>query len=148
MPISVINSRLRTPPLTFVLSVTAVGCSHSGLAHLALPFSFATTHVSLCLHSSSFKRKNIYLAALGLSCGMQDLVPWPRIKPGPPALGAWVLATGPPGKSQIWHHLALSFPHHLYFPMSWFQLLLLMAFVLLLSLNSNSSGHITLDWSS
>ena len=45
----------------------AVGCSHSGLAHLALPFSFAATHISLCLHSSSFKRKIIYLAALGLS---------------------------------------------------------------------------------
>ena len=29
----------------------------------------------------------IYLTALGLSCGMQDLVPWPGIEPGPPALG-------------------------------------------------------------
>ena len=26
-----------------------------------------------------------------LSCGMWDLVPWPGIKPGPPALGAWSL---------------------------------------------------------
>ena len=31
----------------------------------------------------------IYLAVLGLSCGMQDLVPWPGIKPRPPALGTW-----------------------------------------------------------
>ena len=28
------------------------------------------------------------LAALGLSCGMRDLVPWPGMEPGPPALGA------------------------------------------------------------
>ena len=27
-----------------------------------------------------------------LSCGMWDLVPWPRIKPRPPALGAWSLS--------------------------------------------------------
>ena len=33
----------------------------------------------------------IYLAAPGLSCGMWDLVPWPGIKPGSPALGAWSL---------------------------------------------------------
>ena len=29
----------------------------------------------------------IYLAAPGLSCGMRDLVPWPGIEPGTPALG-------------------------------------------------------------
>jgi len=150
IPISIINSKFRTPPPTFVLSVTAVGCSHSGLAHLALPFSFATTHISLCLHSSSFKRRIIYVAALGLSCGLKDLVPDQGSNPGPLHWEHRVLATGPPGKSQIRHHLALSlsFPHHLYFAMSWFQLFLLMAFLLLLSLNSNSSGHITLDWSS
>ena len=40
----------------------------------------------------------IYLAAPGLtcsvralSCGIRDLVPWPGIEPGPPALGAWSL---------------------------------------------------------
>ena len=27
-----------------------------------------------------------------LSCGMWDLVPWPGIKPGPPAWGAWDLS--------------------------------------------------------
>ena len=40
---------------------------------------------------------NIYLAAPGLSCttehlwscGMWGLVPWPEVKPGPPALGEW-----------------------------------------------------------
>ena len=54
----------------------------------------------------------IYLAALGLcfsmltvscgmqilSCGMWDLVSWPRVKPRPPALVAWSLTTGLPGK--------------------------------------------------
>ena len=41
------------------------------------------------------KKKKIYLTALGLSCGMQDLscgmwdlVPWPGIRLGPPALEA------------------------------------------------------------
>ena len=32
---------------------------------------------------------NIYLAVSGLSCGMWDVVPWPGIEPGLPALGAW-----------------------------------------------------------
>ena len=34
-----------------------------------------------------------------LGCGMQDLVSWPEIKPGPPAFGAWSLSHWPPGKS-------------------------------------------------
>ena len=34
-----------------------------------------------------------------LSCGMWDLVPWPRIEPGPPALGAWCLGHWSPQKS-------------------------------------------------
>ena len=29
---------------------------------------------------------------MGLSCGMQDLVPWPGIESGPPALTAWSLS--------------------------------------------------------
>ena len=37
------------------------------------------------------KKKFIYLAALGLRCGMWDLVSWPGLEPGPPALGAWCL---------------------------------------------------------
>ena len=41
----------------------------------------------------------IYLAVLGLSCGMWDPVPWPRIESVPPPLRVWILATGPPGKS-------------------------------------------------
>ena len=34
----------------------------------------------------------IYLDVLDLSCGMQDLAPWPVIRPWPPALGAWSLS--------------------------------------------------------
>ena len=40
----------------------------------------------------------IYLTIPGLSCSMQDLVPWPEMESRPLALG--VLTTGPPGKSQ------------------------------------------------
>ena len=32
------------------------------------------------------------LAALGLSCGTWDLVPWPGTEPLPPSLGAWSLS--------------------------------------------------------
>ena len=42
----------------------------------------------------------IYLAAPGFGCSMQDLLPWPGIKPQLPPLGVQVLATGPLGKSQ------------------------------------------------
>ena len=33
----------------------------------------------------------IYLAVLGLSCGMRHLVPQPGIEPGPTTLGMWCL---------------------------------------------------------
>ena len=38
----------------------------------------------------------IYLAALSLSC-LWDLIPWPGLETGPPALGMWNLATELPG---------------------------------------------------
>ena len=41
----------------------------------------------------------VYLTAMGSSCGMWDLVPWPGIEPRPPALGVWCLTTGPSGRS-------------------------------------------------
>ena len=41
----------------------------------------------------------IYLAMPSLSCGKQDLVPWPGIKPRPPALGAQSLGHWSPGRS-------------------------------------------------
>ena len=75
-----------------------------GTEHSLPPFIY------LCI----FKYLFIYLAAPGLSCGtwdlhcgmrdllvvacelfscsMWDLVPWPGIEPGPPALGAWSLS--------------------------------------------------------
>ena len=34
----------------------------------------------------------VYLAALGLSCSMWDLVPQPGVEPVPPALGVWSLS--------------------------------------------------------
>ena len=39
-----------------------------------------------------FKKTNIYLTDLDLSCGKWDLVPRPGIKLRPPALGAWSLS--------------------------------------------------------
>ena len=42
--------------------------------------------------ADSLKKKKIYLAALGLSCGMWDLVPWWGIEPRPPALEAQSLS--------------------------------------------------------
>ena len=37
--------------------------------------------------SFSLLFKNIYLAVLGLSCRVRDLIPWPGIEPGPLCLG-------------------------------------------------------------
>ena len=56
-----------------------------------------------------FKKKKILfiwpiqvlVAALGifdLRCGVRDLVPWPGIKSGPPALEAWSLSHWTTGK--------------------------------------------------
>ena len=45
--------------------------------------------------------KIIYLATLGLSCGMWDLAPWPGLNPGPLHWGQGVLATGPLGESLL-----------------------------------------------
>ena len=50
---------------------------------------------------------NIF-AVLGLSCNMWDLVPWPGIKPRPPALGAWSLSHG------ITWDVPSVFPYHLW----------------------------------
>ena len=44
----------------------------------------------------------VLVAASGiLSCGMQDLVPWPGINTGPPHLECGVWVTGPPDKSHL-----------------------------------------------
>ena len=43
----------------------------------------------------------VLVAALGifdLRCGVRDLVPWPGIKSGPPALEAWSLSHWTTGK--------------------------------------------------
>ena len=34
-------------------------------------------------------QNNTFHFQWAFSCGMWDLVPWPRVKPGPPALGTW-----------------------------------------------------------
>ena len=61
----------------------------ANISHRWLQISFSSLWLFLKL------KKNVYLAVLGfslgmqtLSCSMWDLDPWLRIKPGPPALGA------------------------------------------------------------
>ena len=65
--------------------------------------------------SFSFFFQFIYLVALGLSCGMWDLVPWPGIKPGLPALGLrslshWITWEVLEGKYWIGQKVCLDFP--------------------------------------
>ena len=49
--------------------------------------SFISDISNLCPFSFSLKIIFIYLAVLGLSCGMWDLVSRPGIEPGPSVLG-------------------------------------------------------------
>ena len=63
----------------------------------------------------------IYLAVLGLGCSTRDIVPWPGIKPGPPALGAqslnhWTTREVPVLLllSFIFHLFWTQFPHQIY----------------------------------
>ena len=60
----------------------------------SLVFCFVYLLLSSC-DSFFFLFHFIYLAALGLSCGMWDLLPWLGIESGE----HWVLDTGTPGKS-------------------------------------------------
>ena len=58
-----------------------VAISFSIIVSVGAQLSLLQQVLLKCIH--------IYLAALGLSCSMQDLVPRPGIEPGPSALGAW-----------------------------------------------------------
>ena len=66
-------------------------------------------HLAWCFWSSSMLDSLsvihsfllIYLAALGLSCSIWDLILWPVMEPQPLALGAWILVSGSPGKSHF-----------------------------------------------
>ena len=42
---------------------------------------------------------NLHSSMRTLSCSIWDLVPWPGIEPGPPALGTWSLSHWTTGKS-------------------------------------------------
>ena len=61
----------------------------------------------------------IYLALPGLSCGMWDLVPRTELETWPPALGAWVLATRPPGKSPATCFVNKVLLEHRHHPCCW-----------------------------
>ena len=48
--------------------------------------------VLVVVHGTLVAACGIFIAACGIfSCGMRDLIPWPGMEPGPPALGAWSL---------------------------------------------------------
>ena len=49
-------------------------------------FFFFSIYLFIWLHQGLVAACEIF------SCSMQDLVPWPQIKPRPPALGAWSLS--------------------------------------------------------
>ena len=74
--------------------------------------------IFLSLSLSSFSVSlflNIYfyfLAVLGLSCGLQDLVPWLGLEPRPPALGAWRLSHWTTRKAFL--SLSLNFSKSIY----------------------------------
>ena len=80
-------------------------CQHG--IYCSVPFlltslSWRSYHINTKRMSSfACKCLFIHLAALGLGCSVWNLVPWPRIKPRPPALGHRVSATGPSGKSLL-----------------------------------------------
>ena len=58
---------------------------------LLLPLCFPSPRFIL-LHQILVALHGVFLASCGIfSCGMQNLVPWPGIKPRPLALGAWSL---------------------------------------------------------
>ena len=63
---------------------------------------------------------SVYLAVPGLSCGVWDLVPWPGIKPGPPALGLWSLNQWTTREVPVCLFLIYRFPFYL-LPMSSMQ---------------------------
>ena len=73
----------------------------------ALPGGFPTYEPPGNSLYGDFLKKNIYLAVLDLSCGMQtlsgctwDLVPRPGIEPWPPHWDH--RATGPPAKTHLY----------------------------------------------
>ena len=53
-----------------------------------------------------------------LSCSMGDLVPWPGIEPGPPALAAWSLSHWPSREVLWWFFLHSAFPSLVFCPVS------------------------------
>ena len=93
---------------------------------LAIMLSHAGTNSCIQLHDLMRKRslflfffQFIYLVALGLSCGMWDLVPWPGIKPGLPALGLrslshWITWEVLEGKYWVGQKVCLDFPIRCY----------------------------------
>ena len=62
-----------------------------GFQFLHIPANICHFHWKKCLFYSLF----IYLAVLGVSWGMWDLVPWPEVEPRLRALGVWSVSHWP-----------------------------------------------------
>ena len=66
---------------------TTVASFQSGASSIPLLAAFSVYRQSQPIFSDFF----FFLAILGLSCDLRDLVPWQWAKPRPPALGVWSL---------------------------------------------------------
>ena len=76
----------------FCLRISFLQSPHAWLCFPLVPFSPHQLPGLFSLPLGNLKFLTFFfLAAPGLSFSMQDLVPWPGIKPRPPALGAWSL---------------------------------------------------------
>ena len=66
-------------------------CAHRRVC--ILHYLLSLSHFHMCVHIIYCQVMTfIYLAVLSLSCSMWDLVPWPGIEPGAPALRVWSLS--------------------------------------------------------
>ena len=66
-------------------------CAHRRVC--VLHYLLYLSHFHMCVHIIYCQVMTfIYLAVLSLSCSMWDLVPWPGIEPGAPALRVWSLS--------------------------------------------------------
>ena len=69
--------------------------------YLVISVYLAVSHLSC----SMWDLQSLWQHAVSFICGMQALVPWPGIKPGPPDSGAWSLShwtTSPAYRFFIW----------------------------------------------
>ena len=84
-------------PVSFIRKTffaTALQCTFFFFIYLAVSgLSCGTWDIRCRLRDPCCGTWDLLVAACGIfSCGMGNLVPWPGVEPGPPALGAWSLS--------------------------------------------------------